>query len=197
MIFLDAQTKHGGKMTAEQHSIPGQNDKIMAALAHVSALLPFMGVIAPIVIWVTQRDKSEYVAFQALQAVVYQLLMILAWFVGMGCYILSFFSMFLGIPFAGANGEVDPSVAPLFALGFMIPFIIFGAIFIGGALFVIYDLIGAMQVFKAKTFDILLLASVLPIICKRITSKQKIIMAQAITFSAFLFTIYLLHQQTF
>jgi uncharacterized Tic20 family protein len=60
-------------MTTAPRSIPNQNDKIMAALAHISALLPLMGVIAPIVIWATQKDKSEYVAFQALQAVVYQL----------------------------------------------------------------------------------------------------------------------------
>jgi hypothetical protein len=32
---------------------PTQNDKIMAGLAHVSALLPMMGVIAPIIIWAT------------------------------------------------------------------------------------------------------------------------------------------------
>ena len=132
----------------------------MAALAHISAILPFMGVIAPIIIWVTQKDKSEYVAFQALQAVAYQLLMILAWFIGMGCYMLSFFTMFLGIPFAGSNGgDVDPSVAPLFALGIVIPFIIFGAIFIGGALFVLYGLIGAIQVFQGKDFRYIIIGN--------------------------------------
>lgn len=139
-------------MTTEQNSIPSQNDNIMAALAHISVLLPLMGVIAPIVIWGTQKDKSEYVGFQALQAVAYQLLTILAWFIGMGCYMLSFFTMFLGIPFAGANSEVVPSAGPLFALGFMIPFIIFGAIFVGGALFIIYGIIGAIQVFQGKDF---------------------------------------------
>lgn len=147
-------------MTTEQGSIPGQNDKIMAALAHVSTLLPFIGVIAPIVIWVTQKDKSEYVAFQALQAVVYQLLMILAWFVGMGCYMLSFFGTFFTIPFAEANGgQVDPAVAPVFMLGFMIPFIIFGAIFLGGALFVIYGLIAAIQVFQGKDFRYIIIGN--------------------------------------
>ena len=146
-------------MTEEQHSIPSQNDKIMAALAHVSAILPFVGVIAPIIIWATQKDKSEYVAFQALQAVAYQLLMILAWFVGMGCYMFSFFTIFLGIPFAGESGQVDPSIAPLFALGFMIPFIIFGAIFIGGALFVIYGLIAAIQVFQGKDFRYIIIGN--------------------------------------
>lgn len=140
-------------MTAEQHSIPSQNDKIMAALAHISVLLPFMGVIAPIVIWATQKDKSEYVAFQALQAVAYQLLMIVAWFVGMACYMLSFFGTFFTIPLAGAaGGEVDPSVAPIFMLGFLIPFLVFGGMFLGGALFVVYGVIGAIQVFQGKDF---------------------------------------------
>jgi len=146
-------------MTNAEYSTPSQNDKIMAALAHVSALLPFMGVIAPIIIWATQKDKSEYVAFQALQAVAYQLLMILAWFVGMGCYMLSFFTMFLGIPFAGESGQVDPSIAPLFAAGFIIPFIIFGAIFVGGALFVIYGLIAAVQVFQGKDFRYIIIGN--------------------------------------
>jgi len=146
-------------MTTEQNSLPNQNDKIMAALAHVSAILPFMGVIAPVVIWATQKDKSEYVAFQALQAVAYQLVMILAWFVGMGCYMLSFFTIFLGIPFAGAGGEVDPSVSPIFMISALFPFLIFGAIFIGGALFVIYGLVGAIQVFRGKDFRYIIIGN--------------------------------------
>ena len=140
-------------------SEPSQNDKIMAALAHVSALLPLMGVIAPIIIWATQKDKSEYVAFQALQAITYQLLMILVWFVGMGSYMLSFFTTFLTIPFAGGNGEGDPSTAPIFLVGFLVPFIIFGAIFVGGALFIIYGLIGAFQTFQGKDFRYIIIGN--------------------------------------
>jgi len=140
-------------MTANSaSSAPAQNDKIMAALAHVSAILPFMGVIAPIVIWATQKDKSEFVAFQALQAIAYQLIMIFAWFVGMGCYMFSFFSMFLTIPFSGSGGEVDPTIAPFFMAGVFIPFIIFGAIFIGGAIFIIYGIVAAVMTFQGKNF---------------------------------------------
>ncbi|RIK29867.1 MAG: hypothetical protein DCC56_10840 [Anaerolineae bacterium] len=147
-------------MTIDQTPSPNQNDKIMAALAHVSAILPFMGVIAPIIIWATQKDKSEYVAFQALQAVVYQLLMILAWFVGMGCYMASFFVTFFTIPFTGGNnGEINPALAPFFMLSFFVPFIVFGAIFIGGAIFVIYGLIGTMQVFQGKDFRYLVIGN--------------------------------------
>ena len=140
-------------------SAPSQNDKIMAALSHVSAILPFMGVIAPIIIWATQKDKSEFVAFQALQAVAYQLLMILAWFVGMGCYMLSFFSTFLTIPFAGSSSDVDPTVSPIFMVGFLIPFIIFGGIFIGGAVFILYGLVGAISTFQGKDFRYLLIGN--------------------------------------
>lgn len=139
-------------MEKTEASVPIQNDKIMAALAHVSALMPFMGVIAPIVIWATQKDKSEFVAFQALQAVAYQLVMILGWFVGMGCYMLSFFSTFLAIPFAGSGGGPDSMADPCFMIGFFIPFLIFGAIFIGGAIFIIYGVIGAILTFQGKDF---------------------------------------------
>jgi uncharacterized Tic20 family protein len=145
-------------MTEQHTSTPlTQNDKIMAALAHVSALLPLMGVIAPIVIWATQKDKSEFVAFQALQAVAYQLLMILAWFVGMGCYMLSFFATFLTLPFTGSGSESTPTGNPFLMFGFFIPFIIFGLIFAGGILFVLYGFVGAITTFQGKNFRYLFL----------------------------------------
>jgi len=134
-------------------SAPGQNDKIMAALAHISAVLPFMGVIAPIIIWATQKDKSEYVAFQALQAVAYQLLMVLAWFIGMGCYMLSFLSIFLTIPFSGTGGETNLPIS------FIAPFIIFGAIFVGGAILIIYGIIGAINAFQGRNFRYLIIGN--------------------------------------
>jgi uncharacterized Tic20 family protein len=128
---------------------PTQDERVMSALAHISVLLPLMGVIAPIVIWVTQKDKSQYVAFQSLQALAYQLTMIVAWFIGMGCYMLSFFGTFLTIPFASGPTQ---SLSPLFSLGFMIPFFVFGVIMIGGFLFVIYGVIGAVMCFQGKPF---------------------------------------------
>ncbi len=91
-------------MTTEMNaSLPTQNDRIMAALAHTTAILPMMGVVAPIVIWVTQKDKSEYVGFQALQAIVYQLTMVLAWFAGGALYFASFVATFISIPFGKSS----------------------------------------------------------------------------------------------
>lgn len=137
-------------------STPSQNDKIMAALAHVSAILPFMGVIAPIVIWATQKDKSEFVAFQALQAIAYQLLIILVYFIGMGCYILSFFSMSVSVSLSIGTNQAR---APAFPFFFLIPFFIFGAIFIGIGIFVIYGLVGAVSTFRGKDFRYILIGN--------------------------------------
>ncbi len=132
---------------------PSQNDKIMAALAHISAVLPFMGVIAPIIIWATQKDKSEFVAFQALQAIAFQLLMILGWFVGMGCYMISFFTTFTSLTLSrGANS----SGFPFF---FLVPLFIMGTIFVGGAIFVIYGIIGAANVFQGKNFRYIIIGN--------------------------------------
>jgi len=137
-------------MTTEQNSIPSQNDKIMAALGHISVLLPLIGLIVPIIIWATQKDKSKYVSFQALQAIAYQLVMIIAYFIAIGCYMLSFFSTFLTISFT--NKTSGPSASPLAMVGFIIPFLIFGAIFIGGGIFILYGIVGAVFTIQGKGF---------------------------------------------
>ena len=137
-------------MNPEQNSLPNQNDKIMAALGHISVFLPLIGLIAPIIIWTTQKEKSKYVAFQALQAIAYQLVMILAYFIAMGCYMVSFFATFLTIPFASESS--NPSAGPIGMLGFVIPFLIFGFIFIGGGLFILYGIIGAVFAIQGKDF---------------------------------------------
>lgn len=138
-------------MTNFDSLTPTQDERVMAALSHASALLPMMGVIAPIVIWVTQKEKSRYVAFQSLQALAYQLSMIVAWFIGMGCYMLSFFGTFITIPFAASSGN-SPDGSPIFGLAFLIPFLVFGAIFIGGFFFIIYGMVAAVMAFQGKAF---------------------------------------------
>ena len=52
-----------------------QEERLLAAIAHSGALLPFLGFIIPLHIWITQRDWSRFVQFHALQALIYQLAM--------------------------------------------------------------------------------------------------------------------------
>ncbi len=137
-----------------------QDERILAALAHASVILPFWGLIGAIVVWATQREKSRFVGFQALQGVVYQLCIILLGFVGGACYMCSFFGMFLTMP-AGIFAMEDLAnpdafgglVAMLFTFltGFF-PFCVMGIFLLIGAVFVLYGLYGAARVLQGQDF---------------------------------------------
>lgn len=67
---------------------PSDDGRGLAALAHASILFGLFsngigGIIVALVIWLTQREKSAYIAGQALQALVYQtvtfMVIMLAW----------------------------------------------------------------------------------------------------------------------
>jgi len=127
--------------------LSSQDERVVAALAHISVLLPLIGVIAPIVIWVTQKERSRYVAFQAMQAIAFQLLIILIWFGGMACYMGSFFLTFIGV-FA-ANNSAGPGGPPL---TFFLPFAVFFGIIVVMGVLVIYGIVAAVLTFQGKDF---------------------------------------------
>jgi uncharacterized Tic20 family protein len=54
------------------NTTPTTEDRIWAALAHLSALSFGMGILLPVVGWSDQRRKSNYPSFQCLQALGYQ-----------------------------------------------------------------------------------------------------------------------------
>jgi len=55
------------------------DEKMTAALVHGSVFLVFLGPVIPVLIWVSQRKKSKYVSFHALQAMGYQALIFWLW----------------------------------------------------------------------------------------------------------------------
>lgn len=132
-----------------------QDDRILAALAHASVILPFWGLIGAIVAWVTQRGKSRFVGFQALQAVAYQLVLVLGGFLGFGCYTSSLMGMFLLIPAVrirpGTAGEMLVMIVTFF------PFCILGLSMLVGFAFVLYGLYGAVRVLQGHDFRYVLI----------------------------------------
>ena len=141
-----------------------KDERIMAALAHVTILFPFMGVVAPVLLWATQKDQSAFIAFQALQAAVYQICLFFLMVVGFGCYFLSFFlsiggSMIgmLTAPLFAAPSDAPDSLAAF--LGMLVamvptflPFFLFGLFILLGLFLVVYGLVGAASVFQGKDF---------------------------------------------
>ena len=139
-------------MSEQYHpSLTTQDERIMAGLSHLSIIIPMVGLLAPITIWVTQREKSEYVAFQSLQALAYQIALIFIYMVGWACYAVSFFGMFLTIPFMPLEGSTEmPS--PFFFVSAFLPFIVIGLVFLLFAALAIYGIIGGVMSFKGQPF---------------------------------------------
>jgi uncharacterized Tic20 family protein len=136
-------------MTTEIPAVPTQDERVMAALCHVSAIIPTLGIIAPIVIWVTQKDKSHYVYIQSLQAIAYHITMIVCFILGMGCYMLSIFANFFGMFFPA---EINNSISPMFFAGVLFPILVFGLIFLGWFAFILYAVIATVMTFQGRNF---------------------------------------------
>ena len=50
---------------------PTSDERLLALLSHLSVFMG--GIILPLIIWATQKDKSKFVRFHSLQAIFYQL----------------------------------------------------------------------------------------------------------------------------
>ncbi|HEY73922.1 MAG TPA: DUF4870 domain-containing protein [Thermoflexia bacterium] len=134
-----------------------QDERIMAALAHASVILPFWGLIGAIVIWATQREKSRFVGFQALQVMAYQLALILVGLLGFGCYLCSFFGTFMLMPlgmFAAEGASDAEGIMGMLAamLTTFFPFCVMGIFILVGIAFVGYGLYGAARVLQGHDF---------------------------------------------
>ena len=65
---------------------PNQDERIMTAIAHGSIIAGGFGIVAAAIIWLTQRERSGYVRFQALQATAYQFVGMLATILAWTCW---------------------------------------------------------------------------------------------------------------
>jgi uncharacterized Tic20 family protein len=132
---------------------PTQDERVLAGLAHGSILLGlftsgFGGLIVALIIWLFQREKSVYVAFQALQAMVYQLLGLVVTIVVWGCWTLTFFaSLFIPLLANPSAYEEAPPVLMFIALALMIvPLGLMG-------LWTLYGLWGALRTLQGADFE--------------------------------------------
>lgn len=125
------------------NTVATSDEKIMAALVHGSVFLMFLGPIVPVIIWASQRNKSKYVSFHALQAMGYQALIFWLW---MAVVILIPILSICLLPLAGIFMEnpQDTAVVPFL---FQIPifaavFGVMGLSFITGIAGAVYCLVG-------------------------------------------------------
>ena len=130
----------------EQESQSSEN-RLLAALAHGSAVVQGIGILVGLFIYMTQRDKSRWAAFQALQAAVFQLLnmiiIIVMWFLWGACYGLSMIPLIIQ---AEANPDAAPPAIFWISLGSMVVPLIFMVI-VG-----LYGLWGGLRTWQGEDF---------------------------------------------
>jgi len=112
----------------------GSDEALMAAIAHAGIIIT---IIVPLVIWLIKKEESEYVGFQAKQALVYQIAIIV---VGLVASIVFFV---LGVVTLG--------------LGFILYLLLIPA----GLAATVYALYGAYVCFKGEDFRYVILADML------------------------------------
>jgi uncharacterized Tic20 family protein len=133
-------------------------DQLLAALAHLSALVPMTGLFIPIVIWVIQRNKSPYLAFQSLQAAIFQLLSLILLFLSYICQFSSILPTFLSFPFQGGNSPLGGiMVIILGGLSLIINLISAVGCLVYLSTF-IYAITAAVLVFKGRDFRYIIIA---------------------------------------
>ncbi len=120
------------------------DERTTAAMAHGSAILNlftgFGGPIAALIIWLTQKDKSPWVAFHALQSLIFQTAVTLIAVLVVGVvWVVGFIISFVTIGFGA-----------IVAVPFMILVFFGGFIIVGAGTF--YCLYAAYQVYQDKEF---------------------------------------------
>lgn len=93
---------------------PTSDERVMAALSH------FFGVIAALIVWATQKDKSRFLRFQSLQAMAFEAVFMIVFVVLMMCAMGIVFIGLLGMAFSAAHSAASPDSFVAIGVGSML-----------------------------------------------------------------------------
>jgi uncharacterized Tic20 family protein len=135
-----------------QQATTTQDERMLAGLAHGSILLGIFtsglgGMVAALVIWLVQKEKSAYVAGQALQALVYQAVTFIVTMLVWCCWGVLWMALLLP-PLMSNPDAYQATPPPGLWIGLVlivIPFFVWG-------LAILYGLWGAVRCFGGHDF---------------------------------------------
>lgn len=129
-------------------------NRLLAALAHGSVVAQGIGILVGVLVYITQRGKSRYAAFQALQAAVFQLLnMIITVSVWLIWGIFYGLSMIPLIQQAEANPDAaPPAIFWISMISMVVPLAYM-------VLVSLYGLWGGVRAWQGKDFRYLVIGS--------------------------------------
>ena len=95
----NASDPHASPLPGAPPITISQDDKLWAMLAHLAGLAGYLGgvlqYVAPLVIYLVYKDKSQFVAFHALQSLYFQLAVLVA---GIIAGLITFVTCGVGAP---------------------------------------------------------------------------------------------------
>lgn len=127
-------------------------NRLLAAITHLSVIVQGTGILLGVFIYVSQREKSRYVAFQALQAAIFQLIhlviTIALWLLWGVLYGLSMIPLIM-------QAEANPDAAPpaIFWISMILMIVPLFYMVITG----LYGLWGGWRAWQGKDFKYLLI----------------------------------------
>lgn len=125
-----------------------QEVRLLAAISHAAVLFTNIGFVVPVGIYLTQKKKSSYLAFQALQALIWQIAMFVFSMLASSCMVGSIF-----IPILLTSASQNEKLLGLAGGGVFVSITISVLLMIVGNLaFVIYGIIGAVMTYQGKDF---------------------------------------------
>jgi uncharacterized Tic20 family protein len=100
---------------SETPALPTSDERIMAALSH------FFGPIVSLIVWATQKDKSSFVRFQSLQALAFDLILLVLNLAAVACLAAVAFGAVV-LVFAAASRDSSQTARWVF-VAMMAPFL--------------------------------------------------------------------------
>ena len=133
---IDVQPETGPKDS--QPLLSKSEENTLAMFAHLSILLNlatvFLGILPPLIIYFAYKDRSRYVAYQSLQAIIFQLIYFF------GAAILAVIVAIVSAPFV---------VVCIGLFGLLIALLL-GLVPIGA---LIYGIVGAVETYHGRDFQ--------------------------------------------
>ena len=119
----------------------------MGALAH------FFGMFAALIVWALQKDKSRFVKFQALQALLFDFTVATLFGILFGCiFLLAMLGMYGSMFFFMGNASSSSDVVPLFFLPLLFQSTAFACIFPISLILTVIRLVAALSVLNGREF---------------------------------------------
>ncbi|HAY33000.1 MAG TPA: DUF4870 domain-containing protein [Ignavibacteria bacterium] len=139
--------------TANETSATSE-ERTLSLLCHLSMLLG--GILLPIIIWATQKSKSQFVRFHSLQAIFFQIMLGVIIVFGVIIFLILMLASGFGLGELNNQGNSD---MPVFIMIFMFSF--YGFIFLFVFAAIGYSIYIGLKAYKGELVRVIFIGNII------------------------------------